>query len=71
MLELKVGKILFCSYPISAEKKDMKVVIIVSVVVGVVSIAIGLLFLWWLMAKRKGNLCNNVNLVILCILNGF
>ncbi|KAI9198004.1 hypothetical protein LWI28_008433 [Acer negundo] len=35
------------------DKKDMKVVVIVSVVVGVVAIAICTFFLWWWMAKRK------------------
>ncbi|KAH7569028.1 hypothetical protein JRO89_XS06G0091000 [Xanthoceras sorbifolium] len=43
---------------LAADKKDMKVVIIVPVVVGTVAIAICAFFLWRWMAKRKGNSTN-------------
>ncbi|KAK1557287.1 hypothetical protein Q3G72_021734 [Acer saccharum] len=42
------------------DKKDRKVVIIVPVVVGAVVIAISAFFLWRWMAKRKGNLLNDL-----------
>ncbi|KAI9199048.1 hypothetical protein LWI28_026498 [Acer negundo] len=46
---------------LAADKKDMKVAIIVPVVVGTVAIAISAFFLWRWMVKRKGNLRNCID----------